>query len=114
GRVGGRLEGQSIYPSRTGFSSGNWAGHIVGSLGLSIFTGPGAFRDTDKDGVADRKDACPGTPAGAVVDARGCPSDSDRDGVYNGPDACPNTVEHAEVDACRCPQDPAGDGVYAG
>src|SRR2546422_918637 len=114
---GGRLGyffSRAIYSSSTGFSSGNWAGHIVGSLGLSIFTGPGAFRDTDKDGVADRKDACPGTPAGAVVDARGCPSDSDRDGVYNGLDACPNTVEHAEVDARGCPKDSDGDGVYDG
>src|SRR5437667_5434983 len=113
-RVAARIEGRAIYSSSTGFASGNWAGHIVGSLGLSIFTGPGAFRDTDKDGVADRKDACPGTPAGAVVDARGCPSDSDRDGVYNGLDACPNTVEHAEVDARGCPKDSDGDGVSDG
>ena len=28
--------------------------------------------DADRDGVADDKDACPGTPAGAKVDARGC------------------------------------------
>jgi outer membrane protein OmpA-like peptidoglycan-associated protein len=81
---------------------------------LSIFTGPSALRDADLDGVADRKDACPGTPVGAVVDARGCPSDSDRDKVYNGLDACPNTVEGAEVDARGCPKDTDGDGVYDG
>src|SRR6266852_4668157 len=113
-RVAARIEGRAIYSSSTGFSSGNWAGHIVGSLGLSIFTGPSAFRDADQDGVADRKDACPGTPVGAVVDARGCPSDSDRDGVYNGLDACPNTVEHAEVDAQGCPTDSDRDGVPDG
>ncbi len=28
--------------------------------------------DTDGDGVPDGRDACPGTPAGAPVDARGC------------------------------------------
>ena len=28
--------------------------------------------DSDGDGVADYKDACPNTPKGAVVDARGC------------------------------------------
>ena len=28
--------------------------------------------DSDGDGVTDDKDACPGTPAGAKVDARGC------------------------------------------
>jgi OOP family OmpA-OmpF porin len=28
--------------------------------------------DTDKDGVPDAQDKCPGTPAGAVIDERGC------------------------------------------
>jgi outer membrane protein OmpA-like peptidoglycan-associated protein len=113
-RVAVRAEGRAIYSPSTGFPSGNWAGHIVGSLGLSIFTGPSAFRDADRDGVPDGKDACPGTPVGAVVDARGCPSDSDRDKVYDGLDACPNTVEGAEVDARGCPKDSDGDGVYDG
>jgi outer membrane protein OmpA-like peptidoglycan-associated protein len=113
-RVALRLEGRAIYSPSTGFSGGTWAGHIVGSAGLSIFTGPSAFHDTDLDGVADRKDACPATPSGAVVDAKGCPSDSDRDGVYNGLDACPNTVERAEVDARGCPKDADADGVYDG
>lgn len=113
-RVAIRAEGRAIYSPSTRFSGGTWAGHIVGSLGLSIFTGPSAFRDADLDGVADGKDACPGTPQGAVVDARGCPSDSDRDKVYNGLDACPNTVEGAEVDARGCPKDSDADGVYDG
>ncbi len=113
-RVALRLEGRAIYSPSTRFSSGNWAGHIIASAGLSILTGPSALRDADLDGVADRKDACPGTPVGAVVDARGCPSDSDRDKVFNGLDACPNTVEGAEVDARGCPKDTDGDGVYDG
>jgi outer membrane protein OmpA-like peptidoglycan-associated protein len=113
-RVALRIEGRAIYSPSTRFSGGNWAGHLIGSAGLSIFTGPSALRDADLDGVADRKDACPGTPVGAVVDARGCPSDSDRDKVYNGLDACPNTVEGAEVDARGCPKDSDGDGVYDG
>jgi len=113
-RVALRIEGRAIYSPSTRFSSGNWAGHIIGSAGLSIFTGPSSRRDADLDGVADRKDACPGTPVGAVVDARGCPSDSDRDKVFNGLDACPNTVEGAEVDARGCPKDTDGDGVYDG
>ncbi|TMG79669.1 MAG: hypothetical protein E6H78_20065, partial [Betaproteobacteria bacterium] len=104
-RVALRLEGRAIYSPSTRFSSGNWAGHIIASAGLSILTGPSALRDADLDGVADRKDACPGTPVGAVVDARGCPSDSDRDKVFNGLDACPNTIEGAEVDARGCPKD---------
>jgi len=114
GQVALRIEGRAIYAPTTRFSSGNWAGHVVGSAGLSIFTGPYAVHDADLDGVADRKDACPGTPTGAVVDARGCPSDSDRDKVFNGLDACPNTVEGAEVDARGCPKDTDSDGVSDG
>jgi len=113
-RVALRIEGRAIYSPSTRFAGGNWAGHIVGSAGLSIFTGPSAFRDTDRDGVPDKKDNCPNTPVGAVVDAKGCPLDSDRDGVPDGLDACPNTVEHAEVDARGCPKDSDGDGVYDG
>src|SRR5690554_7500336 len=30
-------------------------------------------RDTDGDGVADKFDKCPNTPAGTVVDGSGCP-----------------------------------------
>ena len=109
-----RLEARGIYAPTTGFvGGGEWAGHIVGSVGLSIFTS-GGFRDLDKDGVADRRDTCPGTPTGAVVDAQGCPTDSDRDKVYNGLDACPNTVDGAQVDARGCPTDSDADGVFDG
>ncbi len=114
-RVALRVEGRAIYSPSSGFTGTNsWAGHIVGSAGLSIFTGPSGFRDADLDGVADKNDKCPGTPAGAAVDAQGCPRDSDRDGVYDGLDACPNTVQGAEVDARGCPKDADGDGVYDG
>jgi outer membrane protein OmpA-like peptidoglycan-associated protein len=113
-RVALRLEGRAIYAPKTGFvGGGEWAGHIVGSLGLSIFAG-GGYRDLDKDGVRDQRDTCPGTPAGAIVDAQGCPTDSDRDKVYNGLDACPNTVDGAQVDARGCPTDSDADGVFDG
>lgn len=113
-RVALRLEGRAVYAPKTGFAGGDWAGHVIGSVGLSIFTGPSSFRDMDRDGVSDRRDTCPSTPAGAVVDPAGCPSDADRDKVFNGLDACPNTVEGAEVDARGCPKDTDGDGVYDG
>lgn len=109
-----RLEGRGIYAPSTRFPAGGWAGHIVGSAGLSIFTGSGGYTDVDGDRVADRRDTCPNTPAGAVVDPQGCPDDSDRDKVYNGLDACPNTVESAEVDSRGCPKDADADGVYDG
>src|SRR5262249_48680580 len=40
-------------------------------------------KDSDGDGVFDKKDKCPDTPRGAIVDKDGCPSDSDGDGVFD-------------------------------
>ena len=70
--------------------------------------------DADGDGVLDAKDACPGTPRGAVVDASGCPQDSDGDGVADGLDRCERTAKGAAVDRHGCPQDSDGDGVADG
>ncbi|HZI22382.1 MAG TPA: OmpA family protein [Gemmatimonadales bacterium] len=109
-----RLEVRGIYAPTTGFAGGDWAGHVVASLGLSVFAGGGPESDLDHDGVPDRRDACPDTPIGATVDARGCPSDTDRDGVLDGLDRCPNTPVGAHVDATGCPIDSDHDGVYDG
>jgi OOP family OmpA-OmpF porin len=70
--------------------------------------------DTDGDGVADYQDRCPDTPAGASVDGQGCPIDSDNDGVFDGLDRCPNTPAGATVDGQGCPVDSDDDGVYDG
>jgi outer membrane protein OmpA-like peptidoglycan-associated protein len=70
--------------------------------------------DSDGDGVYDKKDKCPDTPHGAIVDAVGCPSDSDGDGVWNGLDQCPDTPHGWPVDASGCPVDTDGDGVVDG
>jgi OOP family OmpA-OmpF porin len=69
--------------------------------------------DADGDGVADSKDQCPGTAAGAKVDAKGCAlvSDSDGDGVADDADKCPGTPAGASVDANGCELDSDGDGV---
>lgn len=69
-------------------------------------------KDSDKDGVIDLLDKCPGTPKGATVDAEGCPSDSDGDGIFDGIDQCPNTPKGVKVDEKGCPFDDDGDGVY--
>jgi OmpA-OmpF porin, OOP family len=45
---------------------------IPGCDGLPL-TAPVAGLDSDRDGVADSTDKCPGTPYGAMVDAVGCP-----------------------------------------
>ena len=66
--------------------------------------------DSDKDGVYDGDDACPDTPEGVKVDARGCPVDSDNDGVPDYLDKCPDTRMGMSVNAEGCP-DTDGDGV---
>lgn len=65
--------------------------------------------DSDRDGVSDPMDLCPGTPEGTPVDANGCPSappaasaDSDGDGVPDDADACPTTPPGASVDGKGC------------
>ncbi len=81
--------------------------------GWSFGIGP-LPKDTDGDGVYDKKDKCPDTPHGAIVDAKGCPKDSDGDGVWDGIDQCPDTPHGWPVDARGCPLDSDGDGVPDG
>ncbi|MGQ0645331.1 MAG: OmpA family protein [Elusimicrobiota bacterium] len=75
---------------------------------------PAGPADTDGDGVADKADACPDTPAGTTVDRTGCAVDADLDGTPDGQDQCPGTPEGAVADACGCPSDSDGDGVWDG
>lgn len=62
--------------------------------------------DADRDGVVDDSDACPATPDGDRVDARGCSlkvdGDADADGVSDGADRCPSTATGLKVDADGC------------
>ena len=108
------------------------------SAGLRANLGKAKDEDEDGDGVADKKDKCPGTPQGVKVDATGCPVDSDGDGVADyqdkcpdvkgltalqgcpdadgdgvadADDKCPNTPAGTRVDATGCPLDSDGDGV---
>ena len=74
----------------------------------------GRPRDTDKDGVPDKKDKSPATPAGAVVDATGTPLDTDKDGVFDGLDKSPATPLGAKVNAEGVALDADGDGVADG
>ena len=70
-----------------------------------------AYSDTDADGVRNVHDDCPGTPAGGVVDSRGCELDSDGDGVVDRLDECPGTPSGEPVDSRGCELDNDGDGV---
>lgn len=63
--------------------------------------------DSDRDGVLDPKDQCPGTPPASPVDAVGCPegpkpTDADGDGVLDDMDKCPNTAKDLKVDGEGC------------
>jgi OOP family OmpA-OmpF porin len=68
-------------------------------------------KDSDRDGVPDNLDKCPGTPAGVDVDKVGCPLDSDKDGVPDYLDKCPGTPTGVKVDKIGCPLDSDKDGV---
>jgi len=82
------------------------------ALGFSICWGSNR-KDSDKDGVWDKIDACPNTPLGVQVDKKGCPVDADNDGVPDYIDKCPNTIPEAVqyVDSVGCDKDTDGDGV---
>ncbi|WP_157514624.1 hypothetical protein [Christiangramia portivictoriae] len=63
--------------------------------------------DLDGDGVTNDIDQCANTPAGAVVNAVGCP-DSDGDEVFDNKDLCPGTPTGTTVDEDGCPVDIGG------
>jgi OOP family OmpA-OmpF porin len=58
------------------------------------------LKDSDGDGVADKLDKCPNTPAGIKVDGSGCPLDVDGDGVPDSKDACPTVKGTAALNGC--------------
>lgn len=77
--------------------------HMVGltfNMGNSI--------DTDKDGVSDKNDNCPDTPAGVAVDKMGCPIDKDADGVADYQDNCPDIAGSKMLSGCP---DKDSDGI---
>ena len=110
--VGLRLEARSItwIPKDSNFDNLNY---LVFGGGLTLALGAQG-RDSDGDGITDRRDRCPDTPAGARVDADGCPIDSDGDKVFDGLDQCDGTPAGCVVDANGCPVDSDGDGVCDG
>ncbi|MEO6189463.1 MAG: thrombospondin type 3 repeat-containing protein, partial [Saprospiraceae bacterium] len=86
---------------RVAFEDGkdNWQ-HAFG-----IRTGIGKPKDTDKDGVPDKKDLCPDV-FGTIM---GCP-DSDMDGIADKDDKCPQLA--GVIENMGCPADSDQDGVY--
>jgi len=115
-----RVEGRMAYDKFDESSDAAFNG--TAHVGLSWFMGGGPPKDTDGDGVPDRKDKCAATPRGARVlpvgNARaGCPTDSDNDGVWDGLDQCANTPPNARPvypignPRAGCPVDTDNDGV---
>ncbi len=94
-------------------NDGDATHNFIATLGVQFAFGKSS-RDSDNDGIRYRDDACADTPAGASIDATGCPTDSDGDGVYDGLDKCDGTPDGATVNAAGCPTDSDGDGVYDG
>ncbi|QOP45167.1 OmpA family protein [Sulfurimonas paralvinellae] len=88
------------------------SGSLSNRVMLSIYVLKPEDIDSDRDGVFDRYDRCPGTPRGSKVDKNGCPIDSDHDGVLDYKDKCPDTPPKGVlVDSHGCPLDSDHDGV---
>lgn len=60
----------------------------------------GKSKDSDMDGVSDKKDKCPNTPNGVAVDENGCPLDGDGDGVADYMDDCPTVAGLTSMKGC--------------
>lgn len=71
---------------------------LKATLGLEFDFGK--VNDADMDGVSDKKDKCPNTPAGVAVDENGCPLDSDGDGVADYIDDCPTEAGLTSLKGC--------------
>ena len=114
-RVDLRLDARNVFLSRDlpGGVDESPQNTLLLSAGVQ-FTLGGDPRDTDLDGVPDRRDECARTPLRAVVDDNGCPLDTDRDGVFDGIDLCPDTPHNAMVGPDGCALDSDGDGVVDG
>jgi outer membrane protein OmpA-like peptidoglycan-associated protein len=106
-------ESRFVPPQVAGVEKKKSNFHFGLQAGLSLLLHASRDGDRDRDGVKNSSDACPDTPAGDAVDARGCslPKDADRDGVVDASDKCPNTPAGTAVDANGCPKDSDGDGV---
>jgi len=108
-----RIDGRWVWVD-TGDGIEQAQNNLEGTFGGFFAWGGGPAPDADKDGVPDRKDKCPDTPAGAKVTLEGCPTDTDGDKVWDGIDQCPDTPAGWPVDEKGCPKDTDGDGVPDG
>lgn len=80
--------------------------YLTHMVGLTVNLGNS--KDSDMDGVSDKKDTCPDTPKGISVDKMGCPLDRDNDGVADYLDTCPDVTGSRLLNGCP---DKDNDGV---
>ncbi|MBI3520863.1 MAG: OmpA family protein [Bacteroidetes bacterium] len=73
-------------------------GYLYHTVGLTFNLGK--KKDADKDGIADKNDKCPETPAGVMVDTHGCPLDRDGDGIADYLDNCADVIGIASLKGC--------------
>lgn len=103
--------------SRDGVEQGKNDDFLYHTAGLTFNFG--SKKDADLDGVSDKNDNCPETPAGVAVDKKGCPLDRDNDGVADYLDTCPDIAGSKLLSGCpdadndgiadaddRCPNQP--------
>lgn len=81
-----------------GVDQGDFDMYLQHSLGL-VFNLKKP-KDTDGDGIQDRKDICADTPSGVTVDSKGCPVDKDNDSVADYLDKCPLLPGLADLNGC--------------
>jgi OOP family OmpA-OmpF porin len=83
---------------------------LENSVGVYVTPGKAKAKkkDSDGDGVVDKLDLCPDTPAGVPVDANGCPLDTDKDGILDYQDDCPTVAGLKQFNGCP---DTDGDGI---
>ncbi len=96
---------------------------IFAGLALTYKFGENRAEDTDGDGISDKVDRCPNTPAGKYVNRYGCAKkivvskDTDGDGISDKIDRCPNTPAGKYVNKYGCAKkivkskDKDGDGI---
>jgi outer membrane protein OmpA-like peptidoglycan-associated protein len=103
--------------SRDGVESGKNDDFLTHSAGITYSFG--SKKDADLDGVSDKNDKCPDTPAKIAVDKTGCPLDKDKDGTADYLDSCPDVAGSILLKGCpdkdndgivdandRCPDQP--------